>query len=101
MGTKEKSLKAKARAREDTFKAKTSNLHALVISSRGSLMQATIYKLLRTKAFGYFVNVCGNAINRVATIDAIELINLDFLDMDIKRSDYGYDEVVWKQCRWC
>lgn len=76
-------------AREEALRAETSNLRAQVTASQGPLLQVTIYKLLRTKAFGEYVNACEDAINPLMITDAIELIILDFLELNIKRSDYG------------
>lgn len=41
--------------------------------------------------FGRYVNACGMAITPVV---AIELISLDFPDLDISKTKYGYDELV-------
>lgn len=52
---------------------------------------------MRLKAFGCYMNACSHAISPVVTMDAIELISLDFPDLNIKKSDYGYDEVTRKR----
>lgn len=52
------------------------------------------------KAFGEYVNNCGDDINPLATTNAIELISLDFPDLDIKKSDYMYDATTREQSRW-
>lgn len=86
--------------KETTLRDKANNLRAQVISSQGSFLQASVCKLLRTNAFGKYMNACGSAINTLATIVAIELISLDFLDLNIKRSDYGYDTATRDQFGW-
>lgn len=45
-----------AKRREETFKSETDSLRNQVISSQGSLLQATVYKLIRTNIFGEYVN---------------------------------------------
>lgn len=80
-------LRGKASAREASLRAETSTLHAQATASHGSLLLATIY-------------MCSNAINPLATSEAIELISLDFPDVNVKRPDYGYDKAVRKESGW-
>lgn len=40
------------------------------------------------------MNAYGNAINLMATTDAIELISLDFPKLNIRKEEYGYDLVA-------
>lgn len=87
------------RRREEALKVEKTS-RAQVISSQGSLMQATVYKLLRTNVFGEYVNAYGSAINPLATTETIELISQDFPDMDIKKSDYRYDKAAKEQSGW-
>lgn len=48
------------------------------------------------------VNIKTNAwaIIPLATIDAIDLISMDFLNLDIKKLDYGYDKDMKEQSNW-
>lgn len=76
---------AEAKESEEAIKAEIDSLRAQVISSQESLLRATVYKLLRTNNFGEYVNACGSAINPLATTEAIELISLDYPDLEIKK----------------
>lgn len=60
----------------------------------------SLYKLLQTLAFGVYISACANAFNLVATIDAIKMISLDFLELDIRKTLYGCDEEVRKRPKW-
>lgn len=70
------------------------------IGAQGPLLQAFLYKLTRSSAFGEFVNGCGDAINPLATTDSIDLVSLDHPDHDIKKPEYGYDKDVREQVNW-
>lgn len=52
-----------------------------------------MYKVIQSKAFRYYVNSCRMALIPLTTTDVVELINLDFPNLDIKKVEYGYDEV--------
>lgn len=92
---------AEAKKSEEAWKGETSSLRAKleglcskVVASQGSLLQAFLYKLIRTNTFGEYLNACGGAIDPLATREAIELISLDHPSLDMKKVDYGYDKDI-------
>lgn len=52
------------------------------------MIEASLYKLVRTQAFGDYKSACANALNPAVTTDAIEMINLDYPELDIKKARY-------------
>lgn len=56
------------------------------------MIQTSLYKLVRTQAFGRYINAYVNLLNPVATTDAVELVSLDFSELDIRKAMYGYNE---------
>lgn len=56
------------------------------------MIKASLYKLVRTQAFGNYINACANTLNLVATTDAVEMISLDFSELDIQKALYGYNK---------
>lgn len=73
---------------------------AQFVQLQGPGLQATLYKVIRLKAFGLYVNSYGMALTPVATIDKVELVRLDFPNLDIRNSKYGYDEVSRDKASW-
>lgn len=65
---------------------------AKVARSQSSVIEAILYKIFHTKAFGDDVNRSGMAFTPLATTDEVELISLDFPKLDIKKDIYGYDK---------
>lgn len=79
---------AKAKEKERAL----ANLHDQVLYSQGPLLQATIYKLIKTNSFAEYVKACGGAINPLVKTETIELIRLDYPHIDITKSSYGYEK---------
>lgn len=79
------------------WKSEVESLRSQSIVSQGSLLQAFLYKPMRTNAFREYMNQCGEVINPFTTTDAIELISMDHTDLEINKPDYGYDKDAKKQ----
>lgn len=90
----------KSKAEVESLSASHQELQAQVVKGQGALLQAFLYKLTLSSAFGEFVNECGDVINPLATTDAIELITLDHSEIDIKKPEYGYDKDIRDQVNW-
>lgn len=73
-------------------RAELEALRQLAVISQGPMIKASLYKLVRTQAFGEYVNACADALNPAAATDAIELVSMDYLELDIKKAMYGYNE---------
>lgn len=82
------------------WKSEVESLRSQALTSQGPLLQAFLYKLMRTNAFGEYINQCGGAINPLAMTDAIELISMDHPNLDINKLEYGYDKDAKEQCSW-
>lgn len=54
--------------------------------------EATLYKVIRAKAFGRYFSQCGMTLTPVVSTNVMELIILDFPNLDIRKDIYGYDE---------
>lgn len=91
---------AKVKSEVEEVKAKLQSLQKLLITSQGPMIESSLYKLVRTHAFGDYISACGNVLNPAATTDAIEMISLDFPELDIQKALYGYDEEVRKWAGW-
>lgn len=61
-------------------------------STQGLVLEAFLYKLIRFKAFGHYVNMCEMSLMTATTTDAVKVISQDFPDLDLKKPEYGYDE---------
>lgn len=90
-----------AKKNEDTWESKIENLRSQMLASQDPLLQAFLYKLIRTNTFGEYINACGEAINPLVTTEAIELISMDHPDLDIKKPDYGYGKYTREESGWC
>lgn len=92
---------AKSKADVESLGASHQEFQAQVVRSQGKFLQAFLYKLTQSSAFGEFVNECGDVINPLATTDAIELITLDHPKIDVKKPEYGYDDKdIRDQVNW-
>lgn len=60
------------------------------VSAQGPALQAFLYKLLWSKEFGHFVNLCRVSVMTMATIDAVKVTLEDFPDLDLRKKEYGY-----------
>lgn len=56
------------------------------------MLQIALYKLILTQAFYRYVNVCGMAISPAVATNGVELISLDFSNLD--------NELVRKRSGW-
>lgn len=91
---------AKVKAKVDMVKSELEPLHTLAVSLQGPMIKASLYKLMRTQGNGNYVNSCTNALNLVAMIDTVELISVDFPELDIRKTLYGYNEEARKKFGW-
>lgn len=61
------------------------------VRKQGSFIQDSLYKIIRPKAFGAYVNRCDMSLTLVASTDAVELICFNFPNLNIKKDICGYD----------
>lgn len=64
------------------------------------MIEVNLYKFVRTQAFGEYINGCADSLNPAATTNAIELISLDYPELNIKKAMYRYDEGAREKAGW-
>lgn len=64
------------------MRAEAEESRSHLIPSQGPVIETTLYKIFCTKVFGGYVNRCGKVLIPVATTNAMELISLDFSNLD-------------------
>lgn len=64
------------------------------------MLKAFLHKLVRTEAFGDYISSYADALNPAAMTDAIEMVNMDYPELDVKKAMYGYNEETIERVGW-
>lgn len=68
----------RVKSKVEKVKAELESLLQLAITSQGPMIDASLYKLVRTQAFGDYITACASALNHGGTTNTIEMISLDY-----------------------
>lgn len=64
------------------------------------MIKALLHKLVRTKAFGEYISACADVLNLATTTDAIELISMNYPELETRKTMYGYNKEAKERAGW-